>query len=269
MSPEAKQPRPRWQRYGGAVVGVLVAFGIFGAIGSNIVDRIFDDTVERLTGVDALRANVRRDPYQGSDGFTVATKTAQSVEGKLDQVKDCAGLYQSAKEAGAVDVGRLVSNVMLEGTTHRGVAIVDIRAEIVDRGPLLAGAMVHCQPAGSVGSIGLSLDFDEANPLARRVSEGEDDGDPYFERGDTITLEKGEMEPLQVTATISQGYVEWNLAIDVLVDGAEETIVIDDEDGRPFQLTAGPEGLAYDYYYDLLWGEQPPRLYASSQPPEY
>ena len=162
-------------------------------------------------------------------------------------------------------MSQLHKNLIIEGGTERDVTIVNLRAEIVDRKAPMHGAEMHCQSAGAIGGIGISFDFDELEPVARKVSEDADDGRPYFQNGDVIMLKQGEVQPIQIAATVTHSYVAWNLIADLVVDGDSETVTIDDN-GEPFQLTAGPPQVEFDRYYEWLWFEQPERLYVSQVP---
>jgi hypothetical protein len=265
MNPETS-PRSskRWRRYAVVAVGAVSALGIFSAIGTNVVDKVFPSFWERVTGADSLQVYVA-DAVGANDGFAVATWSSHGLNLRSHHIDGCESLLEAAEEVGAVRVGRSYKNLVIEGGTDRDVTIVNLRAEILDRKAPMRGAQMHCQSAGGIGGIGISFDFDEPEPVARRVSEDADDGTPYFQNGDVIGLKRGEVQPIQITASATQNYVAWNLVADLVVDGDSETITID-EDGEPFRLTAGPPHVAFDRYYEWLWFEQPQRLYVSRVP---
>lgn len=266
MTPEVgDRPRRRWLRYGGWGVGVLSVFGIFGAVGTNVVNEVFPDISEKITGTGSLRINVREDPAWGSDGFTLATASTAGLDRRLGHAHDCVSLFVAGREADAVDVGRSIRNVLLEGSTHRDVTIVDIRPEIISRNPSLRGAEIGCASAGSRSAIGIYFDFDESQPVARGMKDGRPEGGaPYFENGNVIVLKQSEVQPFQLAATSTDEHVVWNLMADVIVDGANETVKIDD-DGKPFEIS-GSEPVSYDRYYEWLWAEIPQRLYIGDRP---
>ncbi len=257
--------RKKWQRYGLAAIGVLGAFGIFSAIGTNLVNEIFPSVSETIIGTGSLRVTVH-EPTDANDGFSLATRSPWALRGHLAGVDGCESLFTAADRIGGVRVGRSVKNLLLEGSTHRDVTIVDLRAEILDRKAPMRGAFIGCPSAGGVGSIGLSFDFDEPHPLARQVG-GQDYGEPYFADADAIVLKDGEIQPIQVTATSTRDYVAWNLVADVLVDGERQEITIDDE-GLPFQITGAVPGLRFERYYEWpsLFPDRPQHLHVSSKP---
>lgn len=237
-------------------IAVLGAFGIFSAIGGNLVNREFPDVFEFLAGNDSLQISVREVPYDSTEGFSLATGVARQLEAGLGEPDGCEALHAAAKAAGAVNVFQTINNVLVEGNTHRDVTIVDLRPQIVKRGPALAGARAFCQSGGGNETIGLAFDFDEAQPIARNQ-----DGGAYFADGDPITLKQTEIQPFQITATDSEGYVAWNLIADLVVDGDEEAVTIDD-DGHPFELTGVAPNSRYDHYFEWLWYEHPSRFYS-------
>lgn len=263
-SGSSDRPRKRSRRYAAAAIGVVGALGVFSAIGTNVVNEVFPGIWRLITGTDSLRINVRDAPG-ANDGFALAIWSSQGLASQLGHVDGCESLLATADDLGAVRVGRSYKDLVVEGSTDRDVTIVDLRAEVVDRRPPMHGAEIHCQSAGGIGGIGISFDFDEPKPVARRVSEDTNNGKPYFLNGDAIMLKQGEVQPIQITAMTTHGYVVWNIVADLVVDGESETITIDDN-GEPFQLTPGPPDVKFTHYYEWLWFEHPQRLYASNHP---
>jgi hypothetical protein len=267
MAATPPQP-PWWRRYWKGVVGVLAAFGILGAVGSNLVDAIWPDVEERLAGGNPLGITVREDPQGGSDGFNVAARSPAEMETPLRGATDCDSLFRAAKSAGAVDVGRAIYDVLLEGRTHRDVSLVDMRARILKREPVLTGAEIRCASAGAIEAIGVGFNLDEPSPSARSISNLETGelGEPYFARGNIVALKKSEIQPFQIVAFASRDYLEWEIAARVIVDGDEKEITIDNN-GQPFRITGAAESPpGYARYYEWVWYEMPPRLYSSDQP---
>jgi hypothetical protein len=90
-------------------------------------------------------------------------------------------------------------------------------------------------------------------------------GRAFFERGNVVNLVKGEVQPFQVVAQVTDSYVEWEIEAEVLIDGKPQAVVIDN-DGQPFRLAGWDEGARYDRYFEWVWYEQPPYLYAGEVP---
>lgn len=262
----------RLRRYWKGAVGILAAFGFLGAIGTYLVNAIGPDVEEKIAGGGSIGISVREDPQGGSDGFRVAARSPAGLDTKLRKARDCDSLFDAAKRADAVDVGRSIHNVVLEGRTHREVAIVDMRARILKREPMLTGAMVSCASAGAIDAIGVGFDFDEPRPTARKVKDllGGELGAPYFARGNIVSLKKTEIQPFQIVGLASRNYVEWEIRARAVIDGKQKDIRINNN-GKPFQITGGAEGVdsskvRYRRYYEWVWYETPQLLHISSKP---
>jgi hypothetical protein len=106
---------------------------VLGAVGTNVVNELSPVAKEKITGDKPLHINVREDPQGGSDGFSVATNSVEGLDSRLAQANGCDSLFDVAKQAGAVDVGQSIHDVLLEGRTFRDVTIVDLRVRILKR----------------------------------------------------------------------------------------------------------------------------------------
>jgi hypothetical protein len=214
--------------------------------------------------------SIQEDPQGGSDGFRAAARSPRGLDSALSQATDCASLFLLAKGAGAVDVGRALYNAVLEGRTHRDVAITDMRAKILKRTAPLTGAEISCQSAGSLDAIGVGFNLDEPDPRARKVTDLFSDlGALYFGGGNVVTLRKAEVQPVQIVGFASRDYVEWEIHARAVIDGKEEELIINNN-GEPFRLTGAPPksngAPQYDRYYEWVWYEMPQRLYAAEVP---
>jgi hypothetical protein len=251
------------------VVGVLAAFGVLGAVGTRVVDKVFSSAEERINPEKTVLISVREDPHGGSDGFTLASRSSAGLDAKLANVKDCDSLMVTAKSAGAVDVEVVREALVLEGGTHRDVSIVDMHAKILRREPALRGAEILCQSAGAVGAIGVVFNLDEARPFARKLTQPESlefDG-PYFAHGNIVRLVKGEIQPFELIGLSSRDYVEWEVEAEIIVDGEAQTITIDN-DGEPFRVSGSPpDKTGYERYYEFQWYEQPPKMWMANRRP--
>jgi hypothetical protein len=261
---------PWWRRSWKAIVGILGAFGILGAIGGYLVNAIGPDVEETLRGGGSVGISIQEDPQGGSDGFRAAARSPRGLDAALGQATDCASLFLLAKGAGAVDVGRSLYNAVLEGRTHRDVAITDMRAKILKRTSPLTGAEISCQSAGALDAIGVGFNLDEPDPRARKINDFFSDlGALYFGGGNVVTLRKAEVQPVQIAGFVSRDYVEWEIHARAVIDGKEEELIIDNN-GEPFRLTGAPPkskgAPQYGRYYEWIWYEMPQRLYNSDLP---
>ena len=154
--------------------------------------------------------------------------------------------------------------MVLEGRTHRDVAIVDMRARILKREPLLTGALIGCSTQGEVPAIGVGFDLDETNSPARKVKfRYLPLGEPYFGTGNIISLKKSELQPFRVVGlTAGKYYLEWEIVVTVVIDEDEQELMINNN-GEPFRITGGRPSFAtdvkYDRYYEWAeWAIGPP-----------
>jgi hypothetical protein len=261
-------PGRRGRLYLKYAVGVLAAFGILGAVGSHVVDKVFSSAEEKLNPESLVLFGVTEDPGGGSDGFEVASRSAAGLDAKLEGIEDCSELMIAAKRAGAVDVGHVNEALVLEGGTHRDLSVVAMRARILKRGPALSGAQITCQSAGAAEAIGVLFDLDEKRPVARELRNpySLEVGAPYFEQGNIVRLTKGEIQPFLLIGVTKRHYVEWEVEADVIVDGKTETFTINN-DGKPFKVT-GParKKTGYERYIEWQWYEQPAQMWIADKP---
>lgn len=261
--PEAPAQKARWwQRSTRQMIAALAAFGIFGAVGTYVVNATLPDAAEKISGTEPLRFTVQTNPEGGGDGFIAAKRSTTSLDRTFSGVNNCDAFFAFAKRVGAVDVRHSRLHVLLEGRTRRDVAIIGMKARIHAREPSFDGEEMVCASAGSIDSIGVAFDLDETKPIARAAVDADDaSGAPFFQDGKVIALKQGELQPIAATGYVDRGYVSWDLQLDVVVDGEKRTFTIDDN-GKPFRTT-GPAKV-YRRYLEWVWYVQPPYLYVSA-----
>jgi len=257
--------RDRARRYWKYLIGVLVAFGVLGAIGSRVVDSVFHHAEQTIHPENALIVSAREEPVDGSDGFGLAARSPTGLDARLGRADGCTKLLKLGRQAGASNIGFDSVDLVVEGGTGRGVSIVDMRAHVLKRTPALTGALIGCQSAGAMDAIGMGFDLSDSEPPARRILSFYDGrlGKPYFDHGKIIRLTKGEIVPVAVVGYPGDEYVEWEILADVVIDGKTKEIVINDH-GSPFRVTAGRTH--YQRYYEYLWSANPRRMWMSDKP---
>jgi hypothetical protein len=246
-------------------VAALVAFGIFGAIGTFLVAEFLPGVIERIRGEPSVLFSLGYDDTFYSEGFLLVLPASREVDtNTFAGVDDCTSLRESGRQAGAADYLSTFLHLIAEGRTLKDVVIVGINARIVRRDTRATGALISCVSAGAVDVIALGLNLDEPEPVARSVNE--ESGkfeEPWFGQDSAVTLTKGELLPFRITATTKKSYVEWELEIRMIVDGEREEMVLDD-DGEPFRTTGPlPRSSDYERKYEWAWHQQPPRLVVS------
>lgn len=247
------------------VIAALVAFGLFGAIGTFLVAEFLPGVIERIRGEPSVLFSLGFDDTFYSEGFTLVLPASREVDtNTFDGVDGCTSLREAGRQAGAADYFGTFLQLIAEGRTLKDVAIVGIQARIVRRDKRANGALISCESAGAVDVIALGLNLDEPEPVARTINE--ESGkfeEPWFSQDSAVTLTKGELLPFRITATTKKSYVEWELEIQMIIDGEREEMVLDNE-GEPFRTTA-PLARPTDYErrYEWAWYEQPPKLVVS------
>ncbi|RKT86672.1 hypothetical protein SAMN05421805_10917 [Saccharopolyspora antimicrobica] len=146
---------------------------------------------------------------------------------------------------GATKFEKLGTLVTVEGASSRNVVITDMRARILDKGPVLTGTVACVGPQGGGPTIRVGIDLDELNPTARVLDSGKF-GARYF-LDNAITLADGETVVFQVEARAAQARYRWVLELDAVIDGRPQTIEVQPEDG-PYELTGAADG--YDSVFE-------------------
>jgi hypothetical protein len=152
---------------------------------------------------------------------------------------------------GAADVGATPVQLVLQGKRSQRVTITDIHALILKRAAPLTGTLLHCPSAGEGAQIPIGLNLDELDSVARFTNADGSLGNPYFAKN-YVTLEKNEVITFEIAAETTSSYCEWNLRLDLLVDGQRQTMTIRAGD-QPFRTTvkAGHYRAAFEWAWYL------------------
>jgi hypothetical protein len=243
------------------LIAVLVAFGVFGAIGTFLVAEFLPGTIERIRGEPPVLFSLGFDEDFYGEGFTLVLPASKQVDANtFDGVDGCDSLREVGRQAGAADYSTTYLELIAEGRTLKDVVIVGIQGKIVSREPRANGALISCESAGATDVIAFGLNLDEPEPVARFIEESGEFSEPRFGEDSAVTLTKGELIPFHVTARTMKSYVEWELEIEIIVDGKREEMVLDN-DGEPFRTTAPlKRSSQYERRYEWAWYEPPGRL---------
>lgn len=153
----------------------------------------------------------------------------------------------SLRKMGGVRFGRTIwrgpsteSSTRVEVVVERhGTAtatIVGIHAVIIRRSRPLAGAEVTIEPQGDGKVTNLAIDLDSPNPIARDQGAHESLGSSHFP-SNRVTVAENDPATFVVQAYTHRFSYEWELAIDVIVDGQFRELYASDG-GHPFRSTA-------------------------------
>jgi len=134
---------------------------------------------------------------------------------------------------GGIDAGQTRFRLIVQGDSDLPVVLNGMSARIIRRISTRAASVpVECGTAGEVTVRSIQINLDASPPLADYRS-------AYGTKPFAFTLNKGETEIFDITAQSSLPNVvtEWDLVLNVTIDGNRQTYVIEDR-GKPFE-TAG------------------------------
>lgn len=145
---------------------------------------------------------------------------------------------------GGADVNATYIRVILQGI-DQPVRVLAIRAKVVQRSAVPAGTLLYVPPQGGEEDIHANLNLDQPNPMST-----------YFD-SNTISILPDESVAVDVTAATHKYDVTWDLAIDYIAEGTQQTEIVRDQNGDDFRTTGMPSGStgAHDFnlYADVWW----------------
>jgi hypothetical protein len=243
---------------------VFTALGILSAVGVFLVDEYGPGVMDDLRRDDPIRVVAGYDPNGYSDGWWMALPSGASLDTTAAELAASSGLRTWLASQGGVDVGWSYVRVAVEGRRNSTVRIVNMRAVVTSRDEPFNGISVLLSSQGQIGVRVVSLDLDEPEAIARRRDETGNQGEPYF-RDRVVTLNEGEVEIFEVEGTTIQCYCEWVIELELLVDGEEQILRVDNN-GEPFRTTAEAAG-SYEASYEYKPWRKPRSLVLVDQEP--
>lgn len=136
----------------------------------------------------------------------------------------------------------------LRGQWPKPVQVVEIRAQVKRFAPL-AGTLVWAGAQGGSPIIDIGFNLDEDHVVARTRTEEFTLGKPYAD-DEQLTVAPGEIVTLDIVAQTRHHYCEWDIHLDLDVDGVREPLVVRDGD-RSFQTTAPAARYSARYFYKI------------------
>ena len=201
-------------------------------------------------------------------GWVLPNLLTPDQESRLLRTSDATDPATWITGAGGVRIGSTLGGggftfsrlrLAIECQWIKPVLVTEIRAR-VRRSPPLSGALVWVGSEGGDEVVEIGFNLEEDDPVARVRVEDQKLGEPYTDRH-AITLEPGEIVPLDISAQATRHYCEWDIEFTVQVDGAERTILVNNG-GNPFRTTAFADRYGMKYFYDI----QPPGRWYSAGP---
>ncbi|MFE7504674.1 hypothetical protein [Promicromonospora sp. NPDC057488] len=146
---------------------------------------------------------------------------------------------------GAVSVGRMTWQIVLEGNRPNGVIVTDIRPALLEPCRVPAqGAYVETRSQGEGPRTHLYTVIDKEPPVFYEESPVDpadggigSPGTKFFAEH-YISLAPGEQYPISITALATDKYCRWNLEVEISSDQKITTLTIPGPGGSPFELTA-------------------------------
>lgn len=264
-TPESEQETARgWRgRLTAVRVGAAtILIAVLGSAGYGLITWLGADVVDSSKVKDTIRA-VAKDPddithtvrYE-DPGYQVILPVGIALP---DQVRTClknwtnASLSNETLEPDHCRFDRLVSQlrkmgaatpnalnlvITLEGHRSQRIKIDDVRPVNVRRRPPYAGAFLDIGPEGPGETIKMFLNLDELNPRARTVTGEEGSYEPggLWFQDNTLFLEDGKEEALNIKARTTRDAVTFDIQIDYRIGTEHKHLVINDS-GRQFAIT--------------------------------
>ena len=192
-------------------------------------------------------SQLAQQPFLGGPDQAAAIATLEALLARRGGVKiDFIDTPQGVKEDSEL---RLV----ITGQHSSPVLITRMEARVVKRQPPLSETLFFGPPEGEGEDIQIAFDLDSLSPVARVFNDDGTLGEPYFATKH-VTVGRGEQVVFGIKAFADRCYCEWEIVVDTLVDGQEQTLVARDGDD-PFRTTAFTHTYETIYELDLARGQ--------------
>lgn len=220
-----------------------VASGIVGSVGAGYVSAWNppSELVDAQSSDAPVRAYLVRERDLGLQGELwvypgVVSEERLAVGALSKHVSSLDDRHSKLYNEGYVDANITLIKLIVEGRRNIPVRIIDIKARILSRSPLLKGySLLGPGPQGTGPSVALGFELDEDEPRAREVNTALQDpyspdyfGRPFFATANT-ELARGEQEVYTITGRTFSADIAWELELLVSVAGKSE----------PFRLRLG------------------------------
>lgn len=150
----------------------------------------------------------------------------------------CRDWHQWATELGGVSAGWARVRLTLSGHLDATVLIDQLKVKVHDCDPIREGTYVLCRTGGADAvPRGFLVKFDDDVPTATLLDDG---GEPAI--GPLgISIQKGEIEMIEIQVEATAADVRWTAVLGMIVNGKRTHLEVADS-GKPF-LIAGTDGL--------------------------
>ena len=159
----------------------------------------------------------------------------------------CEGFDDLGETNRGVDARATKLQIVVQGKVPEPVLLSAMRVKVLERSGPLAGIPVECPPAAQIEYRAIAIDLDAVPPRVTYQPGQEEFG---------FTVAEGETEAFTVVATTTEGYYEWLIELDVVVEGDERTLEIGTRD-HPFKTTAADPTGWWSWDYEGAWHTTP------------
>ncbi|MGW3466018.1 hypothetical protein ACWDE9_43655, partial [Streptomyces olivaceoviridis] len=148
----------------------------------------------------------------------------------------CGGFWAWTRARAGVDEDQTRMQLTVSNGGSNTVLITGMRAELIERKPVASVVETACRTQGEATVYSVNIDLDQAQPYGL-YDKGGKSVRPEF------TVAAGDLETFLVTARITHGAAQWRLAVDLVENGHQRTVVVGDSDGGSFSTVARPSGV--------------------------
>lgn len=157
----------------------------------------------------------------------------------------CVDFSAWARQYGGVP-DKAQMRIVVQGNSSDAVLISNMRIKVLDRLPALGGLNLRCRPQGEAQIREIDANLDATPPIVNYMS-----GTKELPFG--FTLSKGETEVFDVVAETKNAHCIFDIALDVIVGGRRQTIIVDNY-GQHFEATGAPDRPEWDWFGDFWLG---------------
>jgi hypothetical protein len=240
--------KQRWSRKLFSVPGIVATAALTAAAGWGAT-QFLSDLRSGLEARDPLAVSVEDNPARigAFSDLPIQGLIPSEVQTSGSPGPGCGGFHDWVEANGGVDAQATKLQIVVQGKVPEPVLLSSMRVRVLEQSRPLTGIPVECPPAAEVEYRAIAIDLDAVPPQVAYQSGEKDFG---------FTLAEGETEAFTVIATTTEGYYEWLIELDVVVEGDERTIEIGTPDD-PFTTTAAKPRDWWSWDYEGAWHTTP------------
>jgi hypothetical protein len=188
-------------------------------------------------------------------GYQLALPGEPPVGDWSAKSQDALGVVGWAKSHGGAELNVVRRRLVLTGGSQT-VVVVGLKGRVVGHHQALP-VVVDLSKFGALSNVSAaSIDLDAADPIAVKLPDeeagslstsGAPKSEPFFAR-QTLSLASNEPATVDVWMQSSSCDCDFELVLQLVVDGAQREQIVHDADNRPFRIGVGHEDSATSFY---------------------